>query len=46
MATNQKLNVVDEFTHECLAVGVDHSINADNVIAVLGQLAAQRGAPL
>ncbi len=40
------LNVIDEFTRECLAIEVDRSIDADHVVAVLDRLAAQRGAPV
>lgn len=39
------LNIIDEFTRECLAVVADYSINADKVVATLGDLAAKRGAP-
>jgi putative transposase len=39
------LNVVDEFTREALAIEVDRSINAEETVAVLGRLAAERGAP-
>lgn len=39
------LNVVDEYTREALAMHVDRSITADEVVAVLDRLAAERGAP-
>ncbi len=39
------LNVVDEFTREALAMHVDRSISADQAVAVLEQLVAERGAP-
>ena len=39
------LNVVDEYTRECLAIEVDRSIDADGVVAVLERLAVARGAP-
>jgi putative transposase len=39
------LNVIDEFTRECLAIEVERSITADKLVAVLERLAAQRGAP-
>ena len=39
------LNVVDECTREALAMHVDRSITADETVAVLERLAAQRGAP-
>jgi len=37
------LNIIDEFTRECLDVRVDHSITADDVVAVLDRLAIERG---
>jgi len=43
--TLKMLNVIDEFTREALAIEVDHSIDADRVVAVLDRLAAQRGGP-
>lgn len=39
------LNVVDEFTREALAIEVDRTIDAEQTVAVLGRLAAERGAP-
>jgi putative transposase len=39
------LNVIDEFTRECLAIEVDRSIDADHVTDVLDRIAAQRGGP-
>ncbi len=39
------LNVVDEFTREALAIEVDRSIDAEETVAVLERLAAERGAP-
>ena len=39
------LNVVDEFTREALVMHVDRSITADQTVAVLQRLVAQRGAP-
>jgi putative transposase len=39
------LNIVDEFTREALAIEVDRSINAEETVAVLRRLAAERGAP-
>ncbi len=39
------LNVIDEFTRECLAIVADYSITADKVVATLDELAAKRGAP-
>ena len=43
--TLKMLNVIDEFTRECLAIEVDRSIDADAVVATLDRLAAQRGGP-
>lgn len=37
------LNVIDEYTRECLAIEVDRSIDADHVVDVLDRIAAQRG---
>lgn len=39
------LNVIDEFTRECLAIDVDRSITADTLVSVLERLAAERGTP-
>ena len=39
------LSVVDEFTRESLALEVERSMGALEVIAVLGRLIAERGAP-
>ena len=41
--TIKMLNVIDEFTRECLTIEVDHSIDADHVVAVLDRLVAQHG---
>jgi len=40
------LSVVDEFTRESLALEVERSMGALEVIAVLGRLITERGAPL
>ena len=40
----QALNVIDEYSRECLAIDVERSIDADGVVACLERLAAQRGA--
>ena len=37
------LNVIDEFTRECLTIRVEHSIGAEMVVAVLERLAVERG---
>ena len=39
------LNIIDEFTREALAIRVDHSITADDVVATLDRLVAERGRP-
>jgi putative transposase len=39
------LNVIDEYTRECLAIEVERSIDADGVVACLDRLATERGAP-
>jgi len=39
------LNVIDEFTRECLAIDMDRCIDADAVVSCLERLAAERGAP-
>ena len=39
------LNVIDEYTRECLAIVVARSIDADGVVACLERLAAERGVP-
>lgn len=45
LKTVKLLNVIDEFTRECLAIDVGRSITADDVVARLEQLSAERGAP-
>ncbi len=39
------LNVIDEYTRECLATDVERSIDADGVVACLERIAAERGTP-
>jgi putative transposase len=39
------LNVIDEYSRECLAIDVDRGIDADGVVRCLERLALQRGAP-
>jgi putative transposase len=39
------LNVIDEYSRECLAIDVERSVDADGVVACLERLAAERGAP-
>ena len=41
--TIKMLNVIDEFTRECLAIDVDHSIDADDVVATLDRHDTRRG---
>src|SRR3984885_12433011 len=38
------LNVIDEYTRDCLATDVERSIDADGVVACLERIAAERGA--
>jgi putative transposase len=40
------LNIIDEYTREALSITVAHAIGADDVVAVLDRLVAQRGQPL
>lgn len=37
------LNIIDEYTRECLAIAVDHSIGADIVVGTLARLSIERG---
>lgn len=39
------LNIVDDFSREAIVTEVERSIDADDVVAVLDRIAAQRGAP-
>jgi putative transposase len=39
------LNVIDEYTRECLAMDVERSIDADGVVRCLERLANEKGAP-
>ena len=39
------LNVIDEYTRECLAIDIARSIDADGVVTCLERLALERGAP-
>jgi transposase InsO family protein len=39
------LSIVDEFTRECLALKVDHSIASEAMIDWLAELFAMRGVP-
>lgn len=41
--TIKMLNIIDEYTRECLAIVVDRSIDADHVVAVLDRLCVERG---
>ena len=43
--TLKLLNIVDEFTRECVAIVVDRSIDADKVVATLDAITLTRGAP-
>jgi putative transposase len=39
------LNVIDEYSRECLAIDVARSIDGDGVVRCLDRLALERGAP-
>ena len=39
------LNIIDEFTRECLAIEVNRKLNSTNVIEVLSRLFVERGTP-
>lgn len=39
------LNIIDEFTRECLAIEVDRKLNSTNVVDVLSRLFVERGTP-
>jgi transposase InsO family protein len=39
------LNILDEFTHECLAIRIDRRLNSTDVIDVLSDLFILRGVP-
>lgn len=39
------LNIIDEFTRECLAIEVDRKLNSTNVIDILSRLFIERGTP-
>ena len=39
------LDVLDEYSRECLAIEVDTALSEERVCRVLGRLAAERGAP-
>ena len=39
------LNVIDEFTHECLAIRIDRKLNGSDIIDVLSDLFVLRGVP-
>jgi transposase InsO family protein len=39
------LNIIDEFTHECLAIRIDRKLNSTAVIDVLSDLFILRGVP-
>ena len=43
--TLKLLNIVEEFTRECLAIVVERRIGADDVVACLDKMAGERGAP-
>jgi hypothetical protein len=39
------LNIIDEFTRECLAIRIDRKLNSTDVIDVLSDLFILRGVP-
>jgi putative transposase len=39
------LNIIDEFTHECLAICIDQKLKSIDVIDVLSNLFILRGVP-
>ena len=39
------MNVIDEYSRECLAIDVARSIDGDGVVRCLDRLALERGAP-
>ena len=39
------LNIIDEFTHECLAIRIDRKLKSIDVIDVLSDLFVLRGVP-
>lgn len=41
--TLKLLNIIDEYTRECLTITIDRSIDADHVVAVLDRLVVERG---
>jgi len=43
--TLKLLNIIDEFTRECLAIDVARSITADKLVSCLERLAVERGVP-
>ena len=43
--TLKLLNVIDEYTRECLSIVVERSIDADGVVICLEELVGIRGAP-
>jgi len=43
--TIKLLNIIDEFTRECLAIEVERSIDADAVVACLEKITTDRPAP-
>ncbi len=40
------LNVLDEYTRECLAIKVNRRLNSHDVVEVLTDLFIQRGVPI
>lgn len=44
--TIKLLSIIDEYARECLAIEIDHSIDADQVVALLDRLALTLGTPV
>lgn len=44
--TFRTLNIIDEYSRECLAIRVDRKLNSGNVIDILSDLFSLRGIPL
>jgi len=45
LRTIKMLNIIDEFSRECLTIDVARSITADDVVSRLDELMKERGAP-
>jgi putative transposase len=45
-ADHQAVNIIDEFTRECLTIEIDRSIDADAVVTCLEKITTERPAPV